>query len=144
MAIGKTATAIGYGEMQDVELTPENDSVASGDFHFGLHLSTGIIQERFPDNEKTRQVPTPGACFSASILLPAGMSGSPIFDDERIYVHGVASKGWEDKNGPIDFGYGSMLAHSLMRPIKPLNNQSLLDLHSSNDHGMANLSVPGA
>jgi len=115
----------------------------AGDFHFVLHLSTGIIKEHFSDNETTRQVSTPGACFSASILFPAGMSGSPIFDDERIYVHGVASKGWMDEKGQIDFGYGSMLAHSLTRPIKPLNKQSLLDLHSSNDHGMTNFSDPG-
>jgi len=144
MAVGKTATAIGYAGMHDVELTPENDVVVSGDFHFDLHLSTGVIQEHFPDNETTRQVPTPGACFSASIILPAGMSGSPIFDDERIYVHGVASKGWEDENGPTDFGFGSMLAHSLTRPIKYLNDQSLLDLLSSNNHGMSKLNIPDA
>jgi hypothetical protein len=72
------------------------------------------------------------------------MSGSPIFDDERIYVHGVVSKGWEDENGPTDFGFGSMLAHSLALPIKPLGDKALLELQKSNDHGMPKLSVPGA
>ncbi len=72
------------------------------------------------------------------------MSGSPIFDDERFYVHGVVSKGWEGENGPTNFGFGSMLAHSLALPIKPLNNKTLLDLQSSNDHGILKLSIPDA
>lgn len=144
MAVGKTATAVGYAGMQDVELNSEGENVVSGEFKFELHLSLGVIEEHFPDNENTRQVPTPGACFSASMILPAGMSGSPIFDDERIYVHGVVSKGWEDENGPTAFGFGSMLAHSLARPIRHLSNQTLHDLMSSNDHGIPKLSIPGA
>jgi hypothetical protein len=144
MAVGKTATAVGYAGMQDVELTQETEGLVSGDFRFDLHVSTGTVLEHFPDNLVTRQVPTPGACFSASLKLPAGMSGSPIFDDERIYVHGVVSKGWEDENGPTDFGFGSMLAQSLALPIKPLNNRTLLELQKSDDHGMPKLSIHDA
>ncbi len=142
MAVGKSATAIGYGSMRDVELTRE-DNITAGDFHFDLYLSTGTIIEHFSDNQNTKQVSTPGACFSASIILTGGMSGSPIFDDERIYVHGVASKCWEDENGPTDFGYGSMLAHSLVRPIKHFDGKSLLDLHSNDVHGFPKLRLPG-
>jgi hypothetical protein len=143
MAVGKTATAIGYGEMQDVELARESNRVISGKFFFGLHASTGVILERFPDNLTERQVPTPGACFSASLQLSPGMSGSPIFDNEGIYVHGVVSKGWVDEGGPIRFGFGSMLAHSLRLPIKLLGNKSLLELHKVDEHGFPKLSGPG-
>jgi hypothetical protein len=142
MAVGKTATAVGYGQMQNVELARESDSVMSGDFFFDLHASTGVILERFPDNLTERHVPTPGACFSAALQLPAGMSGSPIFDDEGIYVHGVVSKGWVDESGLAKLGYGSMLAHSLRLPIKPLGNKSLLELHKANDHGFPKVSAP--
>jgi hypothetical protein len=142
MAVGKTATAVGYGQMQNVELARESDRVISGDFFFDLHASTGAILERFPDNLTERHVPTPGACFSAALQLPAGMSGSPIFDDEGIYVHGVVSKGWEDESGLAKLGYGSMLAHSLGLPIKPLGNKSLLELHKVDDHGFPKLSGP--
>lgn len=143
MGVGKAATAIGYAGMRDVELIQENENVVSGDFCFDLHVSTGAILERFPDNLTTKRVPTPGACFSASLKLPAGMSGSPIFDDERVYVHGVVSKGWVDKDGPANLGFGSMLAYSLGLPIKPLGNRTLLDLQKSDYHGFPKLSVPG-
>jgi hypothetical protein len=142
MAVGKTAIAVGYGQMQNVELAPESDRVISGDFFFDLHASTGVILERFPDNLTERHVPTPGACFSAALQLPAGMSGSPIFDDEGIYVHGVVSKGWVDESGLAKLGFGSMLAHSLGLPIKPLGNKSLLELHKADDHGFPKLSGP--
>jgi hypothetical protein len=143
MAVGKTATAIGYGEMRDVELEQESERVMSGHFFFDLHASTGVILERFPDNLGRRHVPTPGACFSAELRLPAGMSGSPIFDEEGIYVHGAVSKGWVDERGPVRFGYGSMLAPSLALPIKSLGNRTLLELHGSDDHGFPKFSGPG-
>jgi hypothetical protein len=144
MMVGKTATAIGYGRMQEnVELTQESGHVVSGNFPFELHASTGSILERFPDNLKEQRVPTPGACFSVALELPGGMSGSPIFDEEGIYVHGVVSKGWVDESGPARFGYGSMLAHSLGLPIRQLDHKSLLELHEVDDHGFPKLKVPG-
>lgn len=143
MTVGKTATAVGYGEMKDVELAQEADGLVSGDFSFGLHVSTGKILERFPNNAVERQVPTPGACFSAELLLPGGMSGSPIFDDEGIYVHGVVSKGWVDESGPARLGFGSMLSHSLHLPLRSLNNRSLFEMHKDDEHGFPKLSGPG-
>jgi hypothetical protein len=125
------------------ELAQGPERVVSGDFPFSLHASTGPILERFPDNLTRRHVSTPGACFSAAIRLPPGMSGSPIFDHEGIYVHGVVSKGWDFEPGVAALGYGSMLAHSLPLPLKPLGNKSLLDLHKSGDHGLTKLSGPG-
>ena len=97
MAIGKTASAIGYGDMKNVALEAKGPSVISGDFSFSLHVSKGRIEERFPDNHQSKAVSTPGPCFSIGAEYPGGMSGSPILDDERIYVHGIVSKGWNDK-----------------------------------------------
>ena len=71
------------------------------------------------------------------------MSGSPIFDDEGIYVHGVVSKGWMDASGPVRFGYGSMLAPSFGLPIKPMGNKTLRELHSAEEHGFPKFSGPG-
>jgi hypothetical protein len=143
MAVGKTATAVGYGAMRDVELSQTPDNTFAGDFFFDLHASRGAILEHFPDNLTQRQVPTPGACFSAALQLPAGMSGSPIFDHEGVYVHGVVSGGWVDEQGVATFGYGSMLAHSLRVPIRPLDGKSLLELHAQDEHGFPKLSGPG-
>jgi hypothetical protein len=144
MAVGKTVTVLGYPTMHHVELSQVDDRTMSGDFRFDLHVSKGQILERFPDNAQTKQVFAPGACFSASAKWPGGMSGSPIFDDERIYVHGVVSTGLEDEHGVADIGYGSMLAECLALPIKPLNGKSLLDLQASGDHGIPQLKVAGA
>jgi hypothetical protein len=144
LAVGKRAAAVGYAGMQDVELLPEKNGVRPGDFRFNLHVSKGKVLQRFPDNAVNREVSTPGACFSASLKLPGGMSGSPIFDDEGIYVHGVVSKGLEDENGPTDLGYGSMLANSLALPIKPLEGRSLLDLMTAGEDGISRMSIPDA
>lgn len=142
MSVGKSAIAIGYGAMRDVPLEAGPGNQVIGDFPFDLHASTGQILERFPDNACTREVPTPGACFSASLKLPGGMSGSPIFDHEGIYVHGVVSKGWLDDSGVCNLGYGSMLAHSMRIPIRQLSNKSLAELHAEPEHGFAKLQGP--
>lgn len=141
--VGKRAFAIGYGAMQDVDLEEVNGSI-SGDFKFDLHVATGRILERFPDNLTNQQVMTPGPCFSASLRLPPGMSGGPIFDDERIYVHGIVSSGLQDENGPTNLGYGSMLASSMTLPVEQLNGKSMADLLKEGGHGMPQLSIAGA
>jgi len=143
MSVGRAATAIGYGAMRDIELQMARENAIEGDFPFEMHASTGEILERFPDNLTTRQVPTPGACFSASLRLPGGMSGSPIFDHEGVYVHGVVSRGWIDEGGVSPLGYGSMLAQSMHIPIRPLANRTLLQLHADDEHGFTKLSGPG-
>lgn len=144
MQVGKTVTVVGYGAMQNAELEPVREGLITGAFPFSLHVSRGEILERFPDNASKREVSTPGACFSASTKLPAGMSGSPIFDDERLYVHGVVSKGWEDVDGLARLGYGSMLSHSLAIPIRALGGASILDLFATTDHGISKMRIPDA
>lgn len=143
LAVGKKATAIGYGAMQDTDLEQHRPGVVSGTFGFDLYVSTGAILEHLPDNAVSRQAFTPGPCFRASLKLPGGMSGSPIFDDEGIYVHGVASSGMEEAEGLASHGYGSMLAASMQIPISRLEGQSLLDLLRSGNHGMTRLNIAG-
>jgi hypothetical protein len=142
MAVGKTATAVGYSGMNDVTLSQVADGVVSGDFEFHLHVSKGEILERYPDNMETKSTSTPGPCFSASAKYAPGMSGSPIFDDERIYVHGVVSKGWEDEDGLMEFGSGSMLAPSMGLAIEQLEGKSLIELLAAGGEGMPKLSIP--
>ena len=144
LAVGKRAIAIGYAGMQDVSLDPPEGGLQSGDFHFDLHVTVGEVTEHFPDNATNRRAMTPGPCFSASLKLPGGMSGSPIFDDERIYVHGVVSTGMQDEHGPVSHGHGSMLASSVSLPIHHLGNLSFLDLMESGNHGIPKLSIPDA
>lgn len=143
MQVGKRASAIGYGELAEIELEAIGSNSFSGDFPFKFHASRGEILERFPDNSAKREVKTPGACFSASLRLPGGMSGSPIFDDGGIYVHGVVSSGLVDENGVSDLGYGSMLSHSLHIPIRTLESKTLSELLQGNEHGFPKLQGPG-
>ena len=72
------------------------------------------------------------------------MSGSPIFDDERIYVHGVVSKGWEDENGQTEFGFGSMLAPSMGLAIESLQGKSLSKLLATGAEGIPKAVIAGA
>jgi hypothetical protein len=142
LGVGKGAIAIGYGAMNDVDLE-EEAGVVSGDFSFGLYVAVGNILERFPNNGTNKQVMAPGPCFSASLKLPAGMSRSPIFDDERIYVHGVVSMGLQGESGPDDLGYGSMLAPLMSMPIPFMGEKSLAKLISEGNEGMAKLNIAG-
>lgn len=140
---GKRAMCIGYSGMTDLTINPKTRTIEDPK-PFRLHVSLGNVIEQYPDNGVDRTVRTPGACFSASLTLPPGMSGSPIFDDEMIYTHGVASSGLEDESGPTNFGFGSMIKFSLGIPIKFLDNMTLQDILNSSASGIVNLSIPDA
>jgi len=144
LQVGKRAVAIGYGAMADIPLEEQPDGSRRGAIQFDLHVAQGQILERFPENDVDAQVRTPGPCFSASLTLPPGMSGSPIFDDERIYVHGVVSSGLQDEHGPTDLGYGSMLTPSLGIPLKFMQDKTLVDLLREGGQGMPRLSIADA
>lgn len=139
LALGKKAYAIGYHGMKDTTFD-QQENIREGDFSFNLHVSIGEVLEHLPDNTTNRRVKTPGACFSASLKLTGGMSGSPIFDDERLYVHGVASGSYREDS----FGYGSMLAASMSMPIEPMGNVTLLQLIGEGKHGIPRISIAGA
>jgi hypothetical protein len=141
---GCVSTAIGYVGMTDETLLPEGLWRATAkDFNFDLHVSKGEIGERFPDNHLTKSASTPGPCFSVAARYPGGMSGSPIFDQEGIYVHGVVSRGLVDERGVAKLGYGSMIAPSLHLPIKQLDGRSLVDLMQDGGEGISRISLPG-
>lgn len=142
-AVGKNAAAVGYSEMDEhIELKVDGKQVIC-DLPFQLSISTGVVLEQFADNAISRASPSPGPCFSASFPIPPGMSGSPIFDHEGIYVHGVASMGLSDSGGPTDHGYGSMLAHAIQLPIAPLEGNSLADIMKARKDGMVVMQGPG-
>jgi hypothetical protein len=143
MGVGKRATAIGYGTMERIPLRNESGRLIPEHLPFDMHVSSGIILERFPDNLVKKHVPSPGPCFSAALRLPHGMSGSPIFDDEGVYVHGVVSTGWDLGGDAEPLGFGSMLAPSMGIPIGPLGDKTLTELHSMDEHGFPKLSGPG-
>jgi hypothetical protein len=143
MGVGKQATAIGYGAMGRIPLRTESGRMIPERLPFDMHASSGVILQHFPDNWLKKDVPSPGPCFSAALRLPHGMSGSPIFDDEGVYVHGVVSTGWELGPDAEPLGFGSMLAPSLEVPIGPLNDRTLTELHSMDEHGFPKLSGPG-
>jgi hypothetical protein len=143
MRAGKRATAIGYGAMERIPLKNDSGRLIPEHLPFQMHVSSGLILEHFPDNLVKKHVPSPGPCFSAALRLPHGMSGSPIFDDEGIYVHGVVSTGWDLGADSEPLGFGSMLAASLDVPIEPLHNKTLTELHSMDEHGFPKLSGPG-
>lgn len=142
MGVGKRATAIGYGAMERILLRSESGRLIPERLPFEMHVASGVILAHFPDNFAKKHVPSPGPCFSAALRLPPGMSGSPIFDDEGIYVHGVVSTGWDLGADAEPLGFGSMLAGSLEVPIGPLDNKTLTELHSMDEHGFPKLSGP--
>uniref|UniRef100_A0A9E8CS84 Serine protease n=1 Tax=Bosea sp. NBC_00436 TaxID=2969620 RepID=A0A9E8CS84_9HYPH len=142
LGIGKTALAIGYGDMRDVDLSPAAPNVLTGDFGFDLYASHGPILERYPDNITIRQASAPGPCFTASLKLPGGMSGSPIFDHEGLYVHGVVSRSLQLDDGLAAHGYGCMLAPLLGLPLEAFEQKSVFDLLETAEHGMPKISAP--
>jgi hypothetical protein len=142
LSVGKTALALGYGDMQDVDLSPVAKNAIAGDFRFNLYASSGEILERFPDNITVREASAPGPCFTAAMKLPGGMSGSPIFDHEGLYVHGVVSRSLQLEDGLAPLGYGCMLAPLLALPLATLGQKSVFDLLESAEHGMPKISAP--
>jgi Trypsin-like peptidase domain len=136
MNVGSPASAVGYVGMTDVDIEAGTDGRIAALPNFELHVSSGAVLERFPDNLVKKDVSTPGPCFSFGAKIPPGMSGAPIFDREGVYVHGVVSKGLEDASGYLNHGYGSMLAPSMTLPISRLEGASLFELQKQHAHGI--------
>ena len=70
MGVGKRATAIGYGVMARIPLRNESGRLILEHLPFDMHVSSGLIRERFPDNWVKKDVPSPGPCFSAALRVP--------------------------------------------------------------------------
>jgi Trypsin-like peptidase domain len=144
MQVGSKAHALGYSGMADFEMNVNRaGQIAPVDDPFLLHGSVGKIIEFFPDNFSKRDVSTPGPCFSFGARVLGGMSGAPIFDREGVYVHGVASKGWENEQGPENFSFGCMLRPIMGLPIARMAGKSLDQMQRENKEGIAVMFGPG-
>ena len=142
--VGSDAHALGYAGMSDFEINVNAARrIVIAPPQFNLHGSVGKIIEFFPDNLTKRDVSTPGPCFSFGARIPGGMSGGPIFDKEGAYVHGVVSKGWENEDGPENFGFGSMLRPSMGIPIARMGGKSLDETQKGQTEGIAILRGAG-
>ena len=141
---GKSAIAVGYGAMSEIIDTTIDGDVRAGDLQFDLHAYVGEIRDRFPDNSINRRSLVPGACFSTNMNFPGGMSGSPIFDDEGIYVHGIVSSSARDESGSGSIGYGTMVQEILTVPIELLEGMTLLEANRDARFGMPKMSIAGA
>jgi hypothetical protein len=142
IGVGANVAAIGYAGMTE-EIMFDEHAMIIGEHNCQLHVTRGNIMERYPDNFQNRTVSTPGPCFALAAKVPGGMSGSPIFDREGIYVHGVISKGLDDETGLAKLGFGSMLAPSMEVPIRALNGSTLKRLQENHDDGMGILHGAG-
>jgi hypothetical protein len=114
--VGSTVFALGYPGRTDVELKLTPQGQILGECEFNLHVSAGKILKRYPDNFTKRHVPTPAPCFSFAAQIPGGMSGGPILDRERIYVHGVVSKGWRLNRAPMHSASDRCCSHRSIYP----------------------------
>lgn len=137
----KRLLVLGYSGMQEFQVgdNAHNES----DFKYLIHASAGKVTKRFPQNHFQKNVPSPGPCFEMNARLTSGMSGSPIFDDERIYVHGVASSSYDLENVSQVTSYGTILSLALQTPLRIFGNRSFYERMKDPNSGIANIHAPG-
>jgi hypothetical protein len=72
------------------------------------------------------------------------MSGSPVFDAEGIYVHGLASSSWQGENGTLQAdSYCSMIGPVCRIPLDVLGGKSIYDMLADDNGGMVKIFAPG-
>lgn len=139
--VGRQVFAIGYGQMQDFTTIEGTDS---GEMNFVPYLTRGNVTNRLPNNHIDKQVLSPGPCFQLAAKVPSGMSGSPVFDAEGIYVHGLASTGWQGVNGTLESdSCCSMIAPICELPLGALGGKSIYDMLADQNGGMVKIFAPG-
>jgi hypothetical protein len=128
------AYALGYAEMPDIQINPENRNLTDSSFRLNLHVSLGNVIATFPQNHISREVSTPGPCFDFNARIPGKMSGAPIFGARGAVIRGVVSRSFSGE----DHAYGSMLSPAMdLRLDEPPNiGRSLRDLLESGNEGM--------
>jgi hypothetical protein len=138
---GKDIFAVGYSGMEDFSM--QKDS-ANNMMKFRPHFTKGKVLKRIPNNHIEKTVPSPGPCFQMNAPLSAGMSGSPVFDSEGIYVHGVSSSSWQGNDGSLQSeSYCSMIAPVCDVPLAGLKGRSIFDLLKNPKSQMIKIHGPG-
>jgi len=137
----KKLLILGYSDMREIHVgeNTSNDNVLK----FSIHASAGKLTKRYPQNHFQKNVPSPGPCFEMNAHLPSGMSGSPIFDDERIYVHGVASSSYDLENTSQVTSYGTILSLALQTPLRIFGNRSFYEKMKDPSSGIVKMHAPG-
>jgi hypothetical protein len=129
------AYALGYAEMPDVQLKPDNGGLAERCPSMDIYVSIGKIIKTFPQNHIEKKVSTPGPCFDFNARIPGKMSGAPIFGARGAVVRGVVSRSFSGEQ----HAFGSMLGPAMQLPLDDPENsdRTLADLLRAGNEGMA-------
>lgn len=135
------AYALGYAEMPEIQLNPENGGLADRKLNMDLHVSVGEIMRTFSQNHVENEVSTPGPCFDFNARIPGKMSGAPIFGARGAVIRGVVSRSFSGE----DHAFGSMLGPAMHLPLNNSDtaNRTLATLLESGSEGMAKLEGAG-
>lgn len=139
--VGRENFAVGYADMREFTTV---EGAENSLMNFVPHLTRGNVAKRLPNNHIDRLVPSPGPCFQFEAKMASGMSGSPVFDAEGIYVHGLASSIWQGENGSLqNDSYCSMIAPICEVPLRALGGRSIYQMLNDQRGGMVKIFAPG-
>jgi len=135
------AYALGFAEMPDLQLDPQNGGLAQRKPSMDIYVSVGKIINTFPQNHVEKKVSTPGPCFDFNARIPGKMSGAPIFGARGAVIRGVVSRSFSGE----EHAYGSMLGPAMQLPLDcPENaNRTLAGLLQTGNEGMAKVEGVG-
>ncbi|MBI2716868.1 MAG: trypsin-like peptidase domain-containing protein [Rhizobiales bacterium] len=128
---GEKAYAIGYAEMEDIQVEYDNGQPKIVDFKWDLYVSVGEVVEVFPQNHLSKAIPAPGPSFDFRARIPGKMSGAPIFGAQGAVVRGVVSRSFSGEK----HAFGSMIGPALTLPLS--DGSSLKSKMNSGNEGMA-------
>ncbi len=112
-AVGESAYAIGYAEMDDIPIKFDAGQLSVSRFEWNLYVSIGSIMTVFHNNHVEKAVPTPGPCFDFNARIPGKMSGAPVFGAQGAIVRGVVSRSFSGE----EHAYGAILGPAMDLPL---------------------------
>jgi Trypsin-like peptidase domain len=112
-AVGESAYAIGYAEMDDIPIKFDGGQLSVSRFEWNLYVSIGSIMTVFHNNHIEKAVPTPGPCFDFNAKIPGKMSGAPVFGAQGAIIRGVVSRSFSGE----EHAYGAMLGPAMDLPL---------------------------
>ena len=134
--LAETAYAIGYAEMDDIQLEIIDGKQVLSDFKHELYASIGKVTNVYPENHNTREIMTPGPAFEFAARIPGKMSGGPIFGMGGVVVRGVVSRSFSGEK----LAYGAMVRPMMGLPLT--NGQTLDELLRTGNEGIAKFEGP--